>query len=76
MHAHGGTLFDTAPSYGSSEEVAGRLAGELGLTDQLFWATKLNVAGRDGDDLLLRNFEGGVFRYPAAGGTLGRNGQP
>jgi aryl-alcohol dehydrogenase-like predicted oxidoreductase len=28
--------------------VAGKLAGELGLTDQLFWATKLNVAGRDG----------------------------
>jgi lysine 2,3-aminomutase len=22
------------------------------------------VAGRDGDDLLLRNFEGKVFRYP------------
>jgi lysine 2,3-aminomutase len=30
------------------------------------------VAGRDGDDLLLRNFEGGVYRYPDPGGTLGR----
>ena len=30
------------------------------------------VAGRDGDDLLLRNFEGKVFRYPDPGGTLGR----
>jgi len=29
------------------------------------------VAGRDGDDLLLRNFEGGVYRYPDPGGTLG-----
>jgi lysine 2,3-aminomutase len=29
------------------------------------------VVGRDGDDLLLRNFEGGVYRYPDAGGTLG-----
>lgn len=48
MVAHGGTVFDTAPSYGASEQVAGRLAAELGLTDQLFWATKLNVAGRDG----------------------------
>lgn len=48
MHANGGTVFDTAPSYGSSEEVAGKLAIELGLTDKLFWATKLNVAGRDG----------------------------
>ncbi len=32
------------------------------------------VVGRDGDDLLLRNFEGGVFRYPDAGGTLGSHG--
>jgi lysine 2,3-aminomutase len=30
-----------------------------------------SVVGRDGDDLLLRNFEGGVYRYPDAGGTLG-----
>ena len=31
------------------------------------------VAGRDGDDLLLRNFEGKVFRYPDPGGFLGRD---
>ena len=29
------------------------------------------VVGRDGDDLLLRNFEGGVFRYPDPAGSLG-----
>ena len=29
------------------------------------------VVGRDGDDLLLRNFEGDVYRYPDPGGTLG-----
>ncbi len=29
------------------------------------------LVGRDGDDLLLRNFEGGVYRYPDKGGTLG-----
>ena len=29
------------------------------------------VAGRDGDDLLLRNFEGKVYRYPDPEGTLG-----
>lgn len=40
----GGSVFDTAPSYGASEEVAGRLAQELGLTRSLFWATKVNVA--------------------------------
>jgi aryl-alcohol dehydrogenase-like predicted oxidoreductase len=40
----GGAVFDTAPSYGASEEVAGRVARELGLTDRIFWATKVNVA--------------------------------
>jgi aryl-alcohol dehydrogenase-like predicted oxidoreductase len=45
----GGTVFDTAPGYGASEEVSGRIAGELGLTDRIFWATKVNVAsGRGG----------------------------
>ncbi|HEY5347789.1 MAG TPA: KamA family radical SAM protein [Rhizomicrobium sp.] len=29
------------------------------------------VAGRDGDDLLLRNFEGKIYRYPDPGGRLG-----
>ncbi len=45
---NGGTVFDTAPSYGASEEVSGRIAGELGITDTIFWATKVNVAGRGG----------------------------
>lgn len=45
---HGGRVFDTAPSYGASEEVAGQIAEELGIGDQVFWATKLNVAGRGG----------------------------
>jgi aryl-alcohol dehydrogenase-like predicted oxidoreductase len=40
----GGRVFDTAPSYGASEEVAGRVAKELGLTDKIFWATKVSVA--------------------------------
>lgn len=43
---HGGTVFDTAPSYGASEDVAGRIAREAGLADRLFWATKLNVVPR------------------------------
>jgi lysine 2,3-aminomutase len=29
------------------------------------------VAGRDGDDLLLRNFEGGTYRYKDPGGLIG-----
>ena len=34
-----------------------------------------SVVGRDGDDLLIRNFEGKVYRYPDPGGTLGRDKQ-
>ena len=45
MVEKGGTVFDTAPSYGggASEEVAGRLASEVGITDRIFWATKVNA---------------------------------
>jgi aryl-alcohol dehydrogenase-like predicted oxidoreductase len=43
---NGGRVFDTAPGYGASEEVAGQVVTELGVADQLFWATKVNVAGR------------------------------
>jgi aryl-alcohol dehydrogenase-like predicted oxidoreductase len=42
---NGGTVFDTAPGYGTSEEVAGSIVGELGMRNKVFWATKLNVAG-------------------------------
>lgn len=48
MVALGGTVFDTAPAYGASEEVAGRIAQDLGIAQRLFWATKLNVAPRGG----------------------------
>lgn len=44
----GGMVLDTAPGYGESEDVAGALAREARLTDQIFWATKLNVAARGG----------------------------
>lgn len=48
MFDNGGTVFDTAPSYGASEEVAGQIVQDAGKTDSVFWATKLNVAGRGG----------------------------
>jgi lysine 2,3-aminomutase len=34
-----------------------------------------SVVGREGDDLLIRNFEGKVYRYPDPEGTLGREPQ-
>jgi len=45
---NGGTVFDTAPSYGASEKVAGQVVQDLGATDKVFWATKLNVVPRGG----------------------------
>jgi len=44
MVEQGGRVFDTTPSYGASEEVAGRIAREENLTDRIFGATKVNVA--------------------------------
>lgn len=45
-----GRVFDTAAGYGGggSEEFAGQWAQEDGFGDRLFWATKVNVAGRGG----------------------------
>ncbi len=61
---NGGTVFDTAPSYGSSEEVAGRLANDLGLTDRIFWATKVNVArGGSADPVRARAQIEASFEY-------------
>jgi len=48
LFENGGSVFDTAPSYGASEEVAGRIVQELDATEKVFWATKVNVAGRGG----------------------------
>jgi len=45
---NGGSVFDTAPAYGASEEVAGQIVQDLGINDKVFWATKLNVAPRGG----------------------------
>jgi aryl-alcohol dehydrogenase-like predicted oxidoreductase len=46
----GARVFDTAPAYGggSSEQVAGAIANELGIQNKIFWATKVNVAGFGG----------------------------
>jgi len=46
---NGGTVFDTAPSYGESEKVAGKIVQQLGATEKIFWATKVNVAPRGGN---------------------------
>ena len=45
FHEMGGRFFDTAPTYGSSEGVAGQLVQELGIQDDLFFATKISTGG-------------------------------
>lgn len=47
---NGGSVFDTAPSYGRAEAVSGEVVNELGVQELVFWATKLNVAGRGGGE--------------------------
>src|SRR3954470_24872660 len=46
--SEGASVFDTAPSYGASEQVAARIVNELGLADKIFWATKVNAARQGG----------------------------
>ena len=48
MLENGGTVFDTAPGYGASEEVAGQIIKDMGMQGDIFWATKVNVASRGG----------------------------
>ncbi|QEI08844.1 aldo/keto reductase [Pigmentiphaga aceris] len=47
FHRAGGTVIDTAPSYGDAEAVVGRLLADLGLRKELFLATKVGASGRD-----------------------------
>jgi diketogulonate reductase-like aldo/keto reductase len=45
FHEIGGTVVDTAPSYGASEAFVGHAARAAAATDDLFLATKVNVQG-------------------------------
>ncbi len=46
MQELGGSLIDTAASYGESEGVIGRALAELGTRDKMFISTKFNAAGK------------------------------
>lgn len=43
-----GTVFDTAPSYGEAERVAGDILQRQNAVERVFWATKVNVVPRGG----------------------------
>lgn len=46
FHELGGTVLDTAPSYGDSESVLGGILEELGIREDLFIATKVDRRGK------------------------------
>ena len=50
----GGTMIDTSPMYGSSEEVLGDLLQETGLRERVFLATKVWTRGRDAGERQMR----------------------
>ena len=43
----GASVVDSSPMYGRSEQVVGELSAELGLTDEIFGATKVWTSGRE-----------------------------
>jgi diketogulonate reductase-like aldo/keto reductase len=47
MKEKGGTVIDSSPMYGSSEEVVGDLTNELNFQDSFFYATKVWATGKD-----------------------------
>lgn len=44
---NGGSVVDSSPMYGTSEQVAGDLSAETGLQEKLFFATKVWTNGRE-----------------------------
>ncbi|GJD72107.1 aldo/keto reductase [Methylobacterium goesingense] len=46
--ALGGTVIDTAPSYGTAEDVLGLILGEDGLREKVFLCSKVGTPGREG----------------------------
>lgn len=58
FHAHGARVVDTSPMYGTAEEIIGRLSEDLGITDELFMATKVWINGREqGMEQMQRSME-------------------
>jgi diketogulonate reductase-like aldo/keto reductase len=49
FHEMGGTVIDPAPSYRRSEAFVGTAVQDLGVTDDIFYATKVNVEDRGAD---------------------------
>jgi len=58
MRDSGGSVVDSSPMYGRSEKVVGELSSELGISDQLFAATKVWTSGKEsGINLMERSMD-------------------
>lgn len=58
FHRLGGSLIDTSPNYGNSEQVMGQLMADLGIRDDLFLATKVDREDpQDGIERMNDSFE-------------------
>ena len=47
MVEHGASVIDTSPMYGRAEAVVGRVVEDLGVREQIFYATKVWTRGRE-----------------------------
>ncbi len=59
----GGSVIDTAPTYGSAEEVAGDLVRAIGNRDLLFIADKISLYGARGRDAGIAQMEQSMRRF-------------
>jgi aryl-alcohol dehydrogenase-like predicted oxidoreductase len=58
FHSAGGRLIDTSPNYGNAETVVGGLLRDIGITDEMFMATKVDRENQQaGIERMERSFE-------------------
>jgi aryl-alcohol dehydrogenase-like predicted oxidoreductase len=55
FHRLGGSLLDTSPNYGNSEEVLGKLMRDQGIRDEMFIATKVDREEREAGKLRMES---------------------
>ena len=59
----GGSVIDTAPTYGTAEEVVGDLVRELGNRDKLFIADKISLYGATGREAGIAQMQQSMRRF-------------
>jgi len=57
----GGSVIDSAPTYGNSETIAGRLLNQMGARDKAFIATKISTRGEREDGI--KQMQGAMGRW-------------